>query len=183
MPRPASCSTPTRSVSRTAMSSSASRPIAAGTSQSSRSRTRRCARSASLAAAAPAHSTCRRPAICSMRMPADSWPCRSTRPQGRGPDRRCRSSSARRSTRREARRSRYPPRGRSSTFRARRRCPRAHWCWWTAPDGRRSCPTRGPRTRILGCRPTVAASQSPSNRTTAPTSGSTISSAAPRRRS
>ena len=51
---------------------------------------------------------------------------------GKGPDRRCRSSSARKSTRRGAPRSRCPPRGRSSTFRARRRCPRAHWCWCRA---------------------------------------------------
>ena len=43
--------------------------------------------------------------------------------------------------------------------------------------------TRAPRTRILACRPTAAGSPSRSSRTTAPTSGSTISIAARRRRS
>ena len=184
MPRTASCSTPTRSVCRTATCSSASRPIAGGTSRCSRSGTSRCARSASLAAAAPARSTCRRPATCSTRMPADSWPCRSIRLQGMRPGRRFRSSSARRSIPRAARAFAvsasgtlvYIPRAPTLPSRALVMVDRER-------HGRRSCPTRAPRTRIRGCRPTAAASPSPSNRRTAPTSGSTISSAAPRRRS
>ena len=65
------CSTPTRSVCRTATCSSASRPIAAGTCAAYRSTSSRCARSASRAAAGPAHSTCadRPPALCERRRP------------------------------------------------------------------------------------------------------------------